>query len=86
MLIQEEIPNDCGPCTNYILVTVREEEMDYEYLNIPGNEKSASPVGENAQVVNISDSEVTYKYSKGPTRTKSFKVLKKPDRRPTFPG
>jgi len=86
MLITEEIPNDCSPCTNYILVRVLGSEMNYEYLSIPMNEKSAEPEGETGQVVKISDSEVTYKYSVGPAITKSFNRLRKPDRRPTFPG
>ncbi len=86
ILIEEIIPNDCGPCTNYILVQALDENLSYEYLALPGNIKSFAIEGESARVTSITDKDVTYRYADGRGGSKSFVHATKPQKRPQFPG
>jgi hypothetical protein len=84
LLIQEEIPNDCADCLNYIVVAVRGSEMTYEYLNLPS--APAEVEAEAARVISISDTDITFGYADGRTLTRPLKSVTKADQRPEFPG
>ncbi|MCE9612562.1 MAG: hypothetical protein K8R23_20365 [Chthoniobacter sp.] len=89
LLISEEIENDCCPCTNYILVTVADDDcLAYEYLELPRKEMVPFKIemGENPVISAVTDTTVTFHYSKGPAKTREFKAFIKKDKRPTFPG
>lgn len=85
LLIQENVPNDCAPCTNYLLVQVMEQELSYQYLDLPTRGLTETEY-ENARVTAISDKNVTYRYSDGSIGTRSFASSKKSENQLTFPG
>lgn len=85
LLIQEIVPNDCAPCTNYLLVQVIDEDLIYHYLELPTIQHSETEY-ENAYVTAISDEDVTYRYSNGARGTRSFARSKSSENRVTFPG
>ena len=90
LLIQEEIPNDCAPCTNHILVRLDSKELTHVYLDLPTQDpkpghENTMDFDEPAEVVAITDSTVTYKHSYGKKKTSEFTKLPSA-KRPTFPG
>ncbi len=85
LLIQEIVPNDCAPCSNYLLVQVIDDELIYHYLELPTIQPSETDY-ENAYVTAISDKDVTYRYSNGTRGTRSFARSKSSENRVTFPG
>lgn len=88
LLIEEEIPNDCSPCTNWILVRGVEGELTYDFLNLPyGPTDPADPVfGDRPTITKVSEHEIGFRYSDGTKRTMAVKDLVKKEKRPTFPG
>lgn len=68
LIIQEVIPNDCAPCTNYIWVRpASSTKFTHSYLQLPsrGLDDPASIEYEMPKVVTIRKGQLTYKYSKG---------------------
>lgn len=68
LVIQETIPNDCGPCTNYIWIrSDGPKTFNHSYLQIPERPTGASDGNgsEFPEVVSIRDGRLTYRYSTG---------------------
>ena len=93
LLIAEDIPNECAPCTNYILVRVRKDhdlfELGYDYLSFPdrpGFPPLGPPGYETPEITKLTDAEITYRYRDGKLRTRPFIARTKRDHSPTFPG
>lgn len=89
LLIEEAVPNDCAPCTNYILVWADERgrQLDAEYLAFPPGKTAPGDIfPDQPEIAKLTDTDVTFRYRDGTIRTRSFKTLTKPDRRPAFPG
>ncbi len=87
LLIAEEIPNDCAPCVNWILVRGEEDELVYDYLVLPSREtKKSDFFGESPTVTKVTENEISFKYSDGVKRTVPVKSVVKAEKRPTFPG
>jgi hypothetical protein len=90
LLIQEEIPNDCAPCTNHILVRLNSEELAHVYLELPTQdpkpgEENSMEFDQPAEVISITDHSVTYNYPGRRKETTEFSKLPSA-KRPTFPG
>jgi hypothetical protein len=88
LLIEEEIPNDCGPCSNYLWVHLDSNGfIEGEYLLLPS--KVTGPPGgidyEYPNVKFIDGDHLGYAYSTGDTVTKHISEIDKSDR-PTPPG
>jgi hypothetical protein len=87
LLIEENIPNDCGPCWNHILVVADADGMEYEYLNLPSRVTKRTEVfGFDPKVTSIGDTQITYRYEDGTTITENLKHHAKHDKLPNYPG
>lgn len=87
LLIEESVPNDCGPCTNWILVRVIEGELVYEYLDLPVRSIDPKQIfPEEPRITRVLEQEISFEYSDGQKRTVAVKDLVKREKRPTFPG
>lgn len=87
LLIVEEVPNDCGPCTNWILVRGDGESLIYDYLVLPYQLPDPSDIfGETPTVTKITENEISFRYSDGKKHTVPVKSVVKAEKRPTFPG
>ena len=92
LLIEETVPNEIAPCTNYILVRADEKDergrqLDYQYLAFPAGKSVPGTIWrEEAEVTKLTDSDITYRYRNGRVMTQPFKALTKPEQRPSFPG
>lgn len=87
LLIEERIPNDNSPCTNWILVRIVNGEPVHDYLDLPIRAGGPDPlVGELPTVSRISEHEVSFRYPNGKSRTMAVKDVIKKEKRPTFPG
>lgn len=87
LLIVEEVPNDCAPCRNWILVRGEEEGLIHDYLDLPSREvKPGDVFEEKPTVTRVTEHEISFRYSDGVKRTVPVKSLLKADKRPTFPG
>jgi len=68
LIIQETIPNDCGPCTNYIWIRPdRSTTLTHSYLQLPSR-TSGDSRGidyEFPEVVSLRNGKLTYRYSTG---------------------
>ena len=88
LLIEEEIPNDCGPCSNYLWIHLDSNHLvEGEYLRLPS--KVDGPPGgidyEYPKVRSLEGDVLRYDYSKGAGVTKRLDQLEKIDH-PTPPG
>lgn len=88
LLIEEEIPNDCGPCTNDLWVRVDAEgSISGEYLELPS--KVTGPAGgidyEYPKVLSLEGEVLRYSYSTGPVTVMPIARIVKSDR-PKPPG
>jgi hypothetical protein len=88
LLIEEEIPNDCGPCSNYLWVHLDTNGfIEGEYLRLPS--KVTGPPGgidyEFPKVRSLDSNVLRYDYSTGAGVTKRIDQIEKSDR-PTPPG
>lgn len=88
LMIEEEIPNDCGPCSNYLWVHLDANGfVEGTYLQLPS--KVTGPPGgidsEYPKVLSLAGEHLTYKYRTGPGITVSIGQIGKSDR-PTPPG
>jgi len=87
LLIEERIPNDCGPCSNHILVVAGVDDMEYEYLDLPPRVTEQTEVfGLEPEVTSISDTRITYRYKDGTTITENLRQHAKRDKLPKYPG
>jgi hypothetical protein len=87
LLIQERVPNDCAPCTNWILVTGRDGLLVHEYLTLPTRAVNAQGFyGEFPTITKVTEKEISFRYSDGHTQTVAVEDVVKKDKRPTFPG
>lgn len=87
LLIEERIPNDNSPCTNWILVRGVNGELVHDYLDLPIQAGGPDPlVGELPTISRISEHEVSFRYPNGKSRTMAVKDVMKKEKRPTFPG
>jgi hypothetical protein len=94
LLIKEDVPNDCGPCVNYILFERLAEEFKFSYLKLPTWQPPVKslkggvipPVfAENPTILKLTDEEIEYHFSdKKPQRIKIRDAPKKEG--VTFPG
>ena len=88
LLIEEEIPNDCGPCSNYLWVHLDANGfIEGTYLRLPS--KVTGPPGgidyEYPKVLSLDGTILRYEYSVGATVTKRIDQIEKADR-PMPPG
>jgi len=88
LLIEEEIPNDCGPCSNYLWVYLDTNGfIEGSYLRLPS--KVTGPPGgidyEYPKVRSLDGNVLRYDYTVGSTVTKRIDQIEKADR-PTPPG
>lgn len=87
LLIEEDIPNDCAPCRNWILVRGMEGDLIYDYLNVPSRPVPPEEImGEFPQIIKVTENEVTFRYSDGKKDSVMVKDVTKKEKRPTFPG
>ena len=88
LLIEEEIPNDCGPCSNYLWVHLEASGLIAgEYLRLP-TEVTGPPGGidyEFPMVRSLDGDVLRYDYSTGAGVTKRIDQIERSDR-PTPPG
>jgi len=88
LLIEEEIPNDCGPCSNYLWVHLDTNGfIEGTYLRLPS--KVTGPPGgidyEYPKVRSLDGTILRYDYTVGATVTKRIDQIEKADR-PMPPG
>lgn len=87
LLIEEDVPNDCSPCWNHMLVRFDGEEMTATYLDLPSRvTKDTEVFGFTPLATSISDHDISYRYNDGTTVTERFEKRIKPDQHPTPPG
>lgn len=88
LLIEEEIPNDCGPCSNYLWVHFDSDDvLQGEYLQLPSKE-TGPPGGINygfPEVRSLDGDILRYEYSTNLIITKPIGQIEKSNR-PTPPG
>ena len=88
LLIEEEIPNDCGPCSNYLWVRLNSDGvLEGTYLQLPSR-STGSPGGidyEYPQVRSLDGDILKFSYSQGGPVSKNIAELEKSDK-PTPPG
>lgn len=88
LIIQETIPNDCGPCTNYIWIRPDSQAtFTHSYLQLPELGMGATDAidSEFPEVMSLKDGQLTYRYSKGAAITaNAASIPAKPE--PTPPG
>lgn len=88
LLIEEEIPNDCGPCSNYLWIHLDSNSfVEGEYLRLP-SKVTGPPEGINYEypkVRSLDGDVLRYDYSTGGPVTKRIGQIEKSDR-PTPPG
>jgi hypothetical protein len=87
LLIEEDIPNDCGPCMNYLWVNLDGNFLVGTYFRLPS--KTTGDGGgidyEYPKVISLEGDLLKYKYSIGNVISKSVQSIEKADR-PTPPG
>ncbi len=88
LLVEEEIPNDCGPCSNYLWVHLDANGfVEGSYLRLPS--KVTSPPGgidyEYPKVRSLDGDVLRYDYSTGAGVTKRIDQIEKANH-PTPPG
>lgn len=88
LLIEEEIPNDCGPCSNYLWVKLNPEGfLEGTYLRLPskttGDHRGIDY--EYPKVRSLDGDVLTLFYSEGGKVTESIGQIQKADK-PTPPG
>jgi len=69
LLIQETIPNDCGPCSNYIWIRpAGANALASSYLNLPERSDGTNQGIDSAfpEVTSLRNGTLTYRYPKGP--------------------
>jgi len=88
LLIEEQIPNDCGPCSNYLWVHLDAKgSIEGTYLRLPSM-VTGPPGGidyEYPKVRSLDGNVLRYSYSVGATVTKRIDQIEKADR-PLPPG
>lgn len=88
LLIEEEIPNDCGPCSNYLWIHLDSGDfIEGEYLRLP-SKVTGPPGGINyryPKVRSLDGDVLTYDYGTGAIVTKHIGRIEKSER-PTPPG
>jgi hypothetical protein len=87
LLIEERVPNDCAPCTNWILVTGKGSSLVHDYLDLPT--RAVNPADFDSEfptITKVTEKEISFQYSDGTKRTMAVKDLVKKEKRPTFPG
>lgn len=89
LVIEETIPNDCGPCTNYLLVepdAERREWLQHRYFKLP--ERSSGTGGIDSAfptITSLRDGRVEYQYPNSPVEQRSVRSLPT-EAAPTPPG
>lgn len=87
LVIEEDIPNDCGPCRNFALVQPDGRgQLAHRWLRLP--EKSYPGGGINSEfpsVTAVTSATLTYRYSDGTLQTVKISSLPVEDR-PQRPG
>ncbi len=70
LLIAEVMPNDAGPCTNYILIVAEGDDLKVSYLDLPlwnppsDNLDKRAPIwSEFPKIKNLTDEKVEFSYS-----------------------
>ena len=88
LLIEEEIPNDCGPCSNYLWVRLDADgDLEGDYLVLPSapNGVEGGIDYEYPHVRSLRGSVITYAYSMGGPVSKDIGGIEKAVH-PTPPG
>ncbi len=87
LLIEEDIPNDCAPCVNYLWLKLDGMFLEGTYLLLPT--KTTGDGGgidyEYPKVIALEGNTLKYKYSTGSSISKNIQSIEKTDR-PTPPG
>lgn len=87
LLIEENVPNDCAPCWNHIVVRWEDGELQATFLDLPERvTKETEVFGHTPRVSGITDNEVSYQYADGTNVTERFSQRVKAEQRPTPPG
>ncbi len=87
LLIVEDVPNDCAPCVNWILVRGEDDSLIYDYLVLPSRLiKPGDIFEEDPTVTRVTENEISFRYSDGMRRTVPVRSVIKTEKRPTFPG
>ena len=86
--IEEEVPNDCSPCSNYILLKPGPGKTSFKYIRPPeppaaGQKKDVYDA--EPRIISLSDDLIRFRYSTGYEREEKIEDLKV-EARPTFPG
>jgi hypothetical protein len=88
LMIEEEIPNDCGPCSNYLWIHLDSKGLlQGEFLRLP-SEVTGPPGGidhEYPEVKSLDGDFLRFGYSTGADLTERLGRIEKSDR-PTPPG
>ena len=88
LVIEEEIPNDCAPCTNYLWITLDSRGfLEGTYLLLP-SESTGNSGGidyEYPKIHSVSGDTLKYTYKIRGTVSKSIQTIKKAEH-PTPPG
>ena len=94
LLIKEDVPNDCCPCANFVLIERFEEELKVSYLQMPTWQPPVKPIKgggmppiwhEDPEISRVSEDEIEFHFSdKKPQRIKIRDAPKKEG--VTFPG
>jgi hypothetical protein len=82
LLIEEEIPNECGPCSNYLWVHLGDDDsVEGTYLRLPS--KTIGPPGgidyQYPKVASLEGRVVKYDYTQGETVTQHMDQIEKSD-------
>jgi hypothetical protein len=87
LLIEEDVPNDCAPCWNHIVVRWEDQELLATFLDLPERvTKQTEVFGHTPRVTGITDDEVSYQYADGIRVAERFSQRVKAEQRPTPPG
>ena len=83
LIIEEDIPNEVGPCKNFILISRRENQLDTTYMSLPW--KDIDLVGECPSITSVDESFVSYRYAAGEIFREHIDDIEKAEH-PTPPG
>ena len=94
LLIKEDVPNDCGPCANFVLFERLDEELKVTYPRLPTWQPPVKPIkggaippiwSEYPEIIKITEDEIEFQFSN--KLPQSIKIRDAPKKEGvTFPG
>lgn len=94
LLIKEDVPSDCGPCANFVLIERLEEVLKVSYLKMPMWQPPVKPLpggtmplvwSEYPMILQITDEEIEYQFSNKKLQRIKIRDVPRKDG-VTFPG